>query len=115
MSLYAAASEAVKGFESLPEDVPKTFIFIGNKQSHGFVVPSMISLGMGKAAAAYLMGSSAAEYSKRGFKYAQNLLFRLQEADHSGAASTMSMSERTTVKPYLGPSMATLTESTSYD
>jgi hypothetical protein len=69
-SLYAAASEAVKGFESLPEDATKTFAFVGNKQSHGFIIPSMVSLGMGKAAAAYMIGSSAAEYSKKGFKYA---------------------------------------------
>ena len=78
MSLYAAASEAVKGFESLPKDDSKTFIFIGNKQSHGFVFPPMISLGMGKAAAAYLIASSAAEYSKKGFKYAHNLHCWLQ-------------------------------------
>jgi len=68
-SLYAAASEAVKGFESLSEDATKTFAFVGNKQSHGFVLPAMVSLGMGKAAAAYMIGSSAAEYSKKGFKY----------------------------------------------
>jgi hypothetical protein len=69
MSLYAAGSEAVKGFETLPQDVSKTFIFVGNKQSHGFIYPPLVSLGMGKAAAAYLIGSSAAEYSKKGFKY----------------------------------------------
>jgi hypothetical protein len=70
MSLYAAASEAVKGFESLPQDLSKTFIFVGNKQSHGFIYPPLVSLGMGKAAAAYMIGSCAVEYSKKGFKYA---------------------------------------------
>lgn len=70
MSLYAAGSEAVKGFQLLPQGVSKTFIFVGNKQSHGFIYPPLVSLGMGKAAAAYLIGSSAAEYSKKGFKYA---------------------------------------------
>jgi hypothetical protein len=74
-SLYAAAAEAVKGFETLPEDVSKTFIFVGNKQSHGFIFPPMVSLGMGKAAAAYMMGSAATEYSKKGFKYALMLVF----------------------------------------
>lgn len=28
---YAAAQEAVKGFEKLPQSVKKTFIFTGNK------------------------------------------------------------------------------------
>jgi hypothetical protein len=73
MSLYGAGSEAVKGFETLPEDVSKTFVFVGNKQSHGFIYPPLVSLGMGKAAAAYLIGSSAAEYSKKGFKYVDPL------------------------------------------
>lgn len=68
-SLYAAAAEAVTGFETLPANVSKTFVFIGNKQSHGFIFPPMISLGMGKAAAAYLVGSAAVAYSKKGFKY----------------------------------------------
>jgi hypothetical protein len=31
ISVYAAAQEAVKGFEKLPKDVKKTFIFTGNK------------------------------------------------------------------------------------
>jgi len=31
ISAYAAAQEAVKGFEKLPQDVKKTFIFTGNK------------------------------------------------------------------------------------
>lgn len=69
MSLYAAGSEAVKGFETLPQDMSKTFIFIGKKQNHGFIDPPLVSPGMGKAAAAYLIGSSAAEHSTKGFKY----------------------------------------------
>jgi len=69
LSLYVAGAEAVKGFESLSEEVSKTFIFVGNKQSHGFIYPPMVSLGMGKAAAAYMIGSSAAEYSKKGFNF----------------------------------------------
>jgi len=69
MSLYAAASEAVRDFGSLPQDVSKTFIFVGNKQSHGFIYPPLVSLGMGKAAAAYLIGSCAVEYSKKGFNF----------------------------------------------
>jgi hypothetical protein len=31
LSAYAAAQEAVKGFDKLPENVKKTFIFTGNK------------------------------------------------------------------------------------
>lgn len=111
MSLYAAASEAVRGFESLPRDVSKTFIFVGNKQSHGFIYPPLVSLGMGKAAAAYLIGSCAVEYSKKGFKYAFIPGRRIWLIIYN-AASTMLTSERTMVKQYSEPLMARLTENT---
>ena len=67
-SLYAAGAEAVKGFRKLPDNVAKTFIFVGNKQNH-FVFPPLVSLGMGKCAAAHLMETAAKAFGELPNRY----------------------------------------------
>ena len=63
-SLYAVGAEAVEGFSKLPDHISKTSIFVGNKQSNYFVVPMLVSLGMGKCAAAYLMENAAKAFGE---------------------------------------------------
>jgi hypothetical protein len=65
-SAYLAAAEAVKGFETLPEDVPKSFIYTGN----GFnqvVVPAYVGLGIGKSASANWIEGASIYYGPKGY------------------------------------------------
>jgi len=48
ISAYAAAQEAVKGFEKLPSDVKKTFIFTGNA-ANTCIIPDVFLLAFTKA------------------------------------------------------------------
>jgi NAD(P)-dependent dehydrogenase (short-subunit alcohol dehydrogenase family) len=69
VSVYAAAQEAVKGWESLPKNVKKVFIYTGNKQNTG-IGPIILTatLGIGKSASAYLVGAADTQYSKLGYR-----------------------------------------------
>ncbi|RDW63386.1 hypothetical protein BP6252_10931 [Coleophoma cylindrospora] len=70
VSVYAAAQEAVKGWETLAKDVKKVFIYTGNKQNTG-IGPLLltVTLGIGKSASAYLLGAADTEYSKLGYRF----------------------------------------------
>jgi NAD(P)-dependent dehydrogenase (short-subunit alcohol dehydrogenase family) len=72
-SLYAASAEAVKGSTKILDHVSKTFIFVGNKQNH-FVFPPLVSLGMGKCAAAHLMENAAKALGELPYMYVLSLL-----------------------------------------
>ena len=66
-SLYAAASEAVAGFETLPLDIPRTLIYTGN----GLVwhpSASLADLGVGKAAGAHLISFLSDSYQAKGYQ-----------------------------------------------
>jgi NAD(P)-dependent dehydrogenase (short-subunit alcohol dehydrogenase family) len=69
VSVYAAAQEAVKGWETLGKDAKKVFIYTGNKQNTG-VGPMLftVTLGIGKSASAYLIGAADNRYSKVGYR-----------------------------------------------
>lgn len=70
ISPYIAAQEAVKGWESLAKDVKKTFIYTGNIQNVAVVpVPIFLTLGMGKSASAYFVGTADTLYSDKGYRY----------------------------------------------
>ncbi len=74
---YVAAQEAVKGFETLPQETKKTFIFTGNILNTVVLpVPMMLTLGVGKAAAAYWVGVADANYSARGWRSVVDLLLK---------------------------------------
>jgi NAD(P)-dependent dehydrogenase (short-subunit alcohol dehydrogenase family) len=69
VSVYAAAQEAVKGWETLTEDVKKVFIYTGNKQNTGIgPILLTVTLGIGKSASAYLIGAADNQYSKIGYR-----------------------------------------------
>ncbi|CAI6335131.1 unnamed protein product [Periconia digitata] len=67
-SVYAAAHEAVKVFEELPEEASKTFIFTGNSLNEK-ISPPFIDLGMGKTATAYAIKAASTVYQEKGYKF----------------------------------------------
>lgn len=72
ISVYAAAQEAVRGWETLPKSSKKVFIYTGNKQNTG-VGPLLltVTLGIGKSASSYLIGAADTQYSKHGYRRVQ--------------------------------------------
>lgn len=69
ISPYVAAQQAVSGWETLPKETKKTFIYTGNILNVSIVpMPMMVDLGMGKSASAYWIGVADATYSARGFR-----------------------------------------------
>ena len=69
VSVYAAAQEAVKGWETLPKDAKKVFIYTGNKQNTGIgPILLTVTLGIGKSASAYLIGAADTQYSNIGYR-----------------------------------------------
>lgn len=69
VSVYAAAQEAVKGWESLSKDAKKVFIYTGNKQNTEIgPILLTVTLGIGKSASAYLIGAADTHYSKLGYR-----------------------------------------------
>jgi NAD(P)-dependent dehydrogenase (short-subunit alcohol dehydrogenase family) len=69
VSVYAAAQQAVKGWETLTKDVKKVFIYTGNKQNTE-IGPMLltVTLGIGKSASAYLIGAADKHYSNFGYR-----------------------------------------------
>lgn len=69
VSPYVAAQQAVKEWETLPQDVKKTFIYTGNILNTKVVpVPFMLTLGVGKSASAFWIGVADGTYTARGFR-----------------------------------------------
>ena len=68
-SAFAAAQQAVLGFQELPDSASKTFIYTGNKLNTMTLAP-LLDLGVGKSATAHMIESAALAYADRGFKYA---------------------------------------------
>lgn len=70
-SAYVAAGEALTGFRSLPADSTahrKLFIYTGNTLNvTPLPVPSIVTLGMGKGAAASWVGIANRVYEGEGF------------------------------------------------
>jgi NAD(P)-dependent dehydrogenase (short-subunit alcohol dehydrogenase family) len=67
-SAFAAAQQAVLGFEKLPSDVKKTFIFTGNITNIS-AIPALLSLGMPKAAAAHMIQAASLSYADKGYQF----------------------------------------------
>jgi NAD(P)-dependent dehydrogenase (short-subunit alcohol dehydrogenase family) len=69
ISPYTAAQEAVKGFASLSEGIKKTFIYTGNMLNTVIMpVPMVLTLGVGKSASAYWIGTADALYKEKGYR-----------------------------------------------
>ena len=69
VSSYAAAQQAVLGWETLPKDVKKSFIYTGNilNVSH-MSVPMMLNLGTGKVASAYWLQLANTTYADKEYR-----------------------------------------------
>jgi NAD(P)-dependent dehydrogenase (short-subunit alcohol dehydrogenase family) len=69
VSVYSAAQQAIKGWETLSNDAKKVFIYTGNKLNTG-IGPMLltVTLGIGKSASAYLIGAADKQYSKVGYR-----------------------------------------------
>ncbi|KAI1032771.1 hypothetical protein LB504_006232 [Fusarium proliferatum] len=65
---YAAAQEAVKGWKDFPKNSSPTYIYTGNIENE-MRIASMMSLGVGKTAAAWFIEVAAASYKDQGFKF----------------------------------------------
>ena len=68
VSPYAAAQEAVKGFDTLPKEVKKTFFLTGNK-TNVIVVPAFVSLGMSKNASWYMIQCLVESYRDLDYRF----------------------------------------------
>ncbi|KAI1413648.1 NAD(P)-binding protein [Hypoxylon sp. FL1857] len=70
VSPYVAAQQAIRGWETLPKETKKSFIYTGNILNVSIVpAPLFLDLGMGKSASAYWIGVADASYSARGFRF----------------------------------------------
>jgi NAD(P)-dependent dehydrogenase (short-subunit alcohol dehydrogenase family) len=69
VSPYVAAQQAVSGWETLPKETKKTFIYTGNILNVAVLpVPLMVDLGVGKSASAFWLGVADATNSAKGFR-----------------------------------------------
>ncbi|CAI6335257.1 unnamed protein product [Periconia digitata] len=70
VSFYAAAQQAVKGWETLTTDAKKVFIYTGNKSNTTILpIPLTLTLSVGKSASSYLVGAADLYYSKLGYRF----------------------------------------------
>ncbi|KAH8593675.1 hypothetical protein B0O99DRAFT_574935 [Bisporella sp. PMI_857] len=67
-SFYAAAQEAVAGFDELPKETNKVFIFTGNKLNVQ-AFPVFLSFGAAKSASAHLINSLSIAYKQKEYKF----------------------------------------------
>jgi NAD(P)-dependent dehydrogenase (short-subunit alcohol dehydrogenase family) len=69
VSPYVAAQQAVSGWETLPNETKKTFIYTGNILNVSVIpIPVFLDLGMGKSASAFWLGLADSAYSAKGFR-----------------------------------------------
>jgi NAD(P)-dependent dehydrogenase (short-subunit alcohol dehydrogenase family) len=69
ISPYVAAQQAISGWETLPAETKKSFIYTGNILNVAVLpVPLMLNLGIGKSASAYWIGVADATYAAKGYR-----------------------------------------------
>lgn len=66
-SAFVAAREAVAGFKELPAQVPKAFIYSGNKLNV-MSDPKTLSFGITKSGAAHMIWDCSNAYRSQGYK-----------------------------------------------
>ncbi|KAI3320697.1 NAD(P)-binding protein [Xylariaceae sp. AK1471] len=70
VSPYIAAQQAVAGWETLPKETKKTFIYTGNILNVSVPpVPLFVNLGMGKAASSFWIALADATYATQGYRF----------------------------------------------
>lgn len=67
LSAYVAAQQAVRGWERLPAETKKTFIYTGNALNTTILpMAATVNLGTGKSAASYWIGLADGLYQAKG-------------------------------------------------
>jgi NAD(P)-dependent dehydrogenase (short-subunit alcohol dehydrogenase family) len=67
LSAYVAAQQAVRGWETLPKEVKKTFIYTGNIMNTTIMpIAATLNLGIGKSASSYWIGLADTLYQAKG-------------------------------------------------
>lgn len=67
LSAYVAAQQAVRGWERLPKEVKKTFIYTGNIMNTTIIpMAAAVNLGIGKSASSYWIGLADTLYQAQG-------------------------------------------------
>ncbi|CAG8958574.1 hypothetical protein HYFRA_00009891 [Hymenoscyphus fraxineus] len=67
-SAFAALKYSIEGFDTLPADVKKTFIYTGNKLNVE-PWPQLLDLGVGKAAGAHMVVAAQKGYGGSGYRF----------------------------------------------
>jgi len=68
-SAFAAAQEAVAGFDTLSASTLKSFIYTGNGLNVVTPMPALLDLGVGKAATAHLIHAASLSYKDAGYRF----------------------------------------------
>ena len=67
LSAYVAAQQAVRGWEALPKEAKRTFIYTGNITNTKILpVAAAVNLGIGKSASSYWIGLADTLYQSQG-------------------------------------------------
>jgi NAD(P)-dependent dehydrogenase (short-subunit alcohol dehydrogenase family) len=67
LSAYIAAQQAVIGWQTLPKEVKKTFIYTGNIMNTTIIpMAAAVNLGIGKSASSYWIGLADTLYQAQG-------------------------------------------------
>jgi NAD(P)-dependent dehydrogenase (short-subunit alcohol dehydrogenase family) len=69
LSAYVTAQQAVRGWETLPSEVKKTFIYTGNIMNTTIMpMAAAVNLGIGKSASSYWIGLADTLYQAKGLR-----------------------------------------------
>jgi NAD(P)-dependent dehydrogenase (short-subunit alcohol dehydrogenase family) len=69
ISAYVAAQQAIRGWETLPKEINKTFIFTGNITNVAIMpMAATWTLGVGKSASSYWIGLADMKHSAQGYR-----------------------------------------------
>lgn len=91
-SLFAAVKAAVEEFDKLPAGTLTSFLYTGNRLNAS-ILPSAVTLGVGKSASSHIIQVGAAVYGDKGSRYVSECLCQLLLLIKT-IASTLSTSEK---------------------
>jgi hypothetical protein len=66
-SAYIAAQEALRGFQELPDSVPRAFIYTGNTLNQ-IAIPGVLPFALPKVSAAMMIEYAANAYGQKGYR-----------------------------------------------
>lgn len=78
VGVFAALKYAITAFQELPKEEPKTFIFTGNGLTD-FNNPKVMTLGLGKRAALFLIENAVATHGSEGIRFVDSFFLFISE------------------------------------